>query len=234
MMSRQHRFDYLLSLLPALEPIGSMPPISKQELLHQVTQAHGPVQAVEAILLSDDLIQRQALLSQEKNPEELDLVILPTAVGQDEPALPDYLVPEAHREDQEDVRLAIDNVWAHYFRHTAAVAKKTRNRFLSAWVGFEVGLRNALAVARAQTLELDADAYLVCPELSVARDHNTLLSGWMNAPDPLSAMEFLDKIRWDWLEEHERWYSFKADELEVYAARLVLLHRWRRVAMEKA
>jgi hypothetical protein len=43
----------------------------------------------------------------------------------------------------------------------------------------------------------------------------------------------LDKARWDWLEEHGGWYSFGDCEVEVYAAKLVLLHRWRRILSEK-
>ena len=46
---------------------------------------------------------------------------------------------------------------------------------------------------------------------------------------PMTALEVLDKARWDWLEENGRWYSFNAAEIEVYAAKLILLHHWRRI-----
>jgi len=46
-------------------------------------------------------------------------------------------------------------------------------------------------------------------------------------------MEVLDKARWDWLAEHGNWYSFKAREIEVYAAKLILLHHWRRILTDK-
>ena len=42
-------------------------------------------------------------------------------------------------------------------------------------------------------------------------------------------MEALDKARWEWMEENGGWYSFQAQELEAYAAKLVLLLRWRRL-----
>ena len=47
--------------------------------------------------------------------------------------------------------------------------------------------------------------------------------------DPLAALEVLDRARWAWLQEQGQWYSFKADEIEAYAAKLVVLQRWRRL-----
>ena len=64
-------------------------------------------------------------------------------------------------------------------------------------------------------------------------DYSYILSVWSAASNPLSALEVLDKARWNWLEENGKWYSFSACEIEVYAAKLILLHRWRRILSDK-
>jgi len=162
------------------------------------------------------------------------LAVLSLDKGENESVLPDFLLPEETTEQQESTRLSVDGIWARYFYHAASVAKRTQSSFLKAWIGFEVGLRNALATARAQILDLDSVAYLVAPELAdKSTDFSHIVSEWSGASDPLTAQKVLDEARWDWFEEHGDWYSSSACEIEVYAARLVLLHRWRRILSEK-
>ena len=237
-MSKLHRYEYLLSILPTLEPIGSIPPLGKHGFLEQVIDSNGPVGTAEVLLLSDDLMQYQALLTEEIDKDQVDLVILSLDKREDENVLPDFLLPpesaEGAQEEKENERLNIDGIWARYFRHAASVAKRTRSSFLKAWIGFEVGLRNALATARAQTLELDPAAYLVAPELADRNtDYSHAVSEWSGASNPLTALRVLDEARWDFCEQHGGWYSFHACEIEVYAAKLILLHRWRRILSEK-
>lgn len=228
----------MLSALPSLDPIGSIPPLGKADLLNQVAGSKGPVQTVEIILLSDDLMQYQALLAREVEPDRVDLAILSLDKAEGEPVLPAFLLPdesEAQAEaEKENARLSVDAIWARYFRHAASAAKRSSSRFLKAWVGFEVGLRNALVAARCRNLELDPADYMVAPELGEkGGDYGSVVSAWSAAADPQAALEVLDRARWDWLEEHDGWYSFSACEIEAYAAKLVLLHRWRRILSEK-
>jgi len=237
-MRQLRRHEYLLSVLPSLEPMGSIPPLSKSDLLEQVRASKGPVRTVEMLLLGDDLTQYQALLAEEIERDQIDLAILSLDKAESEAVLPDYLLPqesaEGAEEEKENERLSVDGIWTRYFHHAASVAKRAGSRFLKAWIGFEVGLRNALVIARAGKLELDPAAYLVAPELTDKdTDYSDVMSAWSAASDPLNALEVLDEARWDWLEEHEGWYSFAACEIEVYAARLVLLHHWRRILSEK-
>ena len=233
-MSKLHRYDYLLSILPTLEQMGSIPPLSKHDLLEHVIGSNGPAGTIEMLLLSDDLMQYQALLAEEIEQDRTDLAILSLDKAENESVLPDFLLPEETTEKQESMRLSVDETWTRYFHHAASVAKRTRSSFLKAWIGFEVGLRNALVTARAQILDLDSAAYLVAPELADKNtDFSHIVLEWSGASDPLTALKVLDEARWDWLEEHGGWYSFNACEIEVYAARLVLLHRWRRILSEK-
>ena len=151
-MSRLRRYDYLLSVLPALEPMGSIPPMSKRDLLEQVAGSNGPVKTVEMLLLSDDLTQYQALLTEEITNDQIDSAILSLYKGESESVLPGFLLAEEATEEQQDNRSSVDAIWSRYFHHAASVAKRHGSRFLKAWIGFEVGLRNALVTARAHTL----------------------------------------------------------------------------------
>ncbi|NOR66913.1 MAG: DUF2764 family protein [Woeseiaceae bacterium] len=233
-MSTLRRYDYLLSVLPALEPIGSIPPMSKRDLLELVAGSNGPVKTVEMLLLSDDLTQYQALLTEEITNEQIDSAILSFDKAEHETVLPDFLLSEETTEEQQDNRSSVDAIWSRYFHHASSVAKREYSSFLKGWIGFEVGLRNALVTARAHTLELDPATYLVAPELADKdMDYSHIVSAWSAAVDPLAALEVLDKSRWDWLEERGGWYSFSACEIEVYAAKLVLLHHWRRILSDK-
>jgi len=203
-------------------------------LLEQVIDSKGPVETVEMLLLSDDLIQYQALLAEEIKEDRADLAVLAIKKAENEAVLPDFLLPEDGSDEQETERASADAIWSRYFHRAAFVSRRKGSSFLRDWVGFEVGLRNALVTARAHVLELDAAAYLVAPDLADQDiDYAHAISTWSAAPDPLAAQEALDKTRWDWLDKNEGWYSFSAREIEVYAARLVLLHRWRRIRSEK-
>jgi hypothetical protein len=233
-MNRIHRYEYLLSVLPALELIGSIPPMSKRELLERIIDTNGPVDSVEVLLLGDDLIQYEALLAEEIKQDEIDLAVISLDKAESEPVLPDFLLPEEGAHEQESKRISVDEMWSRYFRHAAYIAKRAHSGFLKAWIGFEVGLRNALVTARAHILELDSAAYLVAPQLADQdTDYSYVSSAWSSASNPLNALEVLDKARWEWLEENGKWYSFAACEIEVYAAKLMLLHRWRRILSDK-
>lgn len=208
--------------------------MSKSEFLAQVIDSKGPVETVEMLLLSDDLLQYQAFLADEIGTDRIDLAVITLDKAENEAVLPDFLLPEQDTDEQQGSRTAADAIWSRYFYHAASVAKRHGSEFLKSWIGFEVGLRNAIVTTRAHTLKIDAEAYLVAPDLADRDiDYTHTISTWANASDPLAAQEALDKARWEWLEENEGWYSFFAREVEVYAARLVLLHHWRRILSEK-
>ena len=233
-MAIAYRYDYLLSALVSLDTLNSAAPITKLELMQKVSQANGPVNTVKVILLSDDLVLREALLTGEIQPNQADFAVLTPSVSESNTlTLPDYLMPDNTDDTQDNTYKAIDDIWARYFRYAFKTAKQAKSTFLKAWVGFEVGLRNALSTARADTLDLDVQPYLVTPDLgSNDMDFSGIITQWSSASDPLGAMEILDKARWAWLEEYGLWYSCKADEIEAYAAKLILMQRWQRLASE--
>jgi hypothetical protein len=53
---------------------------------------------------------------------------------------------------------------------------------------------------------------------------------WSAGPDPLEAERALDAARWSWIDRHDAWFEFTADELVAYAARLAIMVRWQRRA----
>jgi len=218
---------YLITALPGLGELGSSPPVSLGELLEQVSVRPDAADVVRAILLGDDLLQRQAALAGEI--EQVAPAVLTVAQARNEEPLPFYLVGEGA--EAPPGRMPEDVVWAGYYRHAAQVARRRDSAFLGAWVAHEVAFRNALAEARAKALGLEAAGYLVAPELGgEGEDFAGVITEWGAAPNPLAGLRVLDAARWRWLDEHDPYFTFDIDELAVYAARLMLLHRWHRLA----
>ena len=221
---------YLLAALPGLGDLGTAPPLTGVELLEQVGESSSSRRLVEVIFLSDDLLQHQGLLAGEKM--EAELTVLTPGQGRNEEPLPDYLVISDEEDSRQQVML--DHIWQSYYDYAAAVAGKHGSSFLRGWIGYEVGLRNAIATSRSKALRLDVTEYLVRPELGQAEeDFGGLLNEWAAARDPLAGLRVLDAGRWDWLNNHDGWFTFGDDEAAAYAAKLMLLRRWQRISSEK-
>ena len=219
---------YLLTALPAMGEIESDPPMSPGEFLQRVGDDLKVRAEAEAIFLAEDLRQREALLAGEID-EPAPTVLTPAQVRDEAPLPGELAAPAGPAEDATAAQLAVDRVWGAYFRHLAALGR--RSEFLAAWVAHEVGLRNALAAARAKALGLDAQRYLVEPQFGEPEDEFTAVLGeWSAAATPLAALRALDAARWAWLVAHDGWFTFADDELAAYAAKLMLLHRWKRIA----
>ena len=218
---------YLLSVLPALPEFGGEPPLTPGELREHAQVGRGTAALVETVLLSDDLLQRQAYLAGEIKEVEPNVLSVGQVKG--EASLPVYLETQEEAGGAGGPMAGVDRLWEAYFRQGAAVGRRQGSGFLRAWVGYEVGLRNALARARAKALELDAAGYLVATDLAGEEDFGRLLSEWQVAETPLAGLELLDRARWQWLAENDAYFSFSDDELGAYAAKLMLLVRWRRM-----
>ncbi|MEJ2677846.1 MAG: hypothetical protein P8174_02085, partial [Gemmatimonadota bacterium] len=150
---------YLATVLPALGDLGSAPPVGLQDLVQQ-TQGL-PLQApVEAVVLSDDLNQRDAFLSGELlRPEP---AVLTRAQARGEAPLPEFLVTGV---PEDAGRLFVDATWAAYFRYASSLGRR-RGGLLARWVGSEIWLRNAMVAVRAKALGLEAELRVVTPELA--------------------------------------------------------------------
>ncbi|MCF8144976.1 MAG: DUF2764 domain-containing protein [Deltaproteobacteria bacterium] len=232
-MGRKHY--YLLTALPSLMQFGSAPPLGKSEFLTMVRDSGGPGSAVEVLLLGDDLLEREAVLSGEINLDEVDLSVLSAAQASGARPLPEFLIARGPQDEKVSREvLSVDILWGRYFHYAANMADRLGSRFLGDWVAYEVGLRNALARERAATLGLDARPYLVAEELgNPGAVFHRELEAWKRAPDPLAGLEALERVRWQWLEEQTPWYDFGDDEVLAYGAKLLSLLRWRRILRDE-
>ena len=226
---------YLLTALPGLGEPGADPPLTPRAMLEMLAPSPSAQQLASVIFLSDDLLLRQAVMSGEIPADQAEPVVLSAEQIRDEAPLPVFLANEARPDGQggqgesAGAQLGVDRVWALYFEHAARGARD--GEMLAEWVRYEVGLRNALAAARAKALGLDAARYLVAERLGRGEEeYAAVLGEWSAAANPLAGLKVLDAARWNWIAEHSRHFTFSDDELAAYAARLVILHRWKRIA----
>ncbi len=216
-----NRYFFILTALPTLPDLGEAPPMDLREFRQLTCEEAQAAAMVDAVLLEQDLLSREAVLAGEI--EQADGVVLTNEqVAGDEP-LPEFLTGPADRQH----RVAADAMWEAYYRYVRRSAAKYNSPFLREWTGFEVTLRNALAEERANKLGLDVHDYLIADDLVDETESMTeAVSAWAEAPDPLSALKVLDQRRRQWLEEHSRYFTFAVDELLAYARELVLVNRW--------
>ncbi len=220
-------FYYYLATLPTPGELGSEPPVSPAQLLELVANQRDLSESLRALFLRNDLLQRESLLAGEV--AEAKPIVLTPAQARNEAPLPAYLVRKA---DDSPMRIVpVDDLWELYFRRAILVARQSRCAFLAAWVGREVAVRNALVIARAERLGLEAKDYVVATDLEGPEEEpSSLISEWESATDPLAGTRVLIRAEWAWVAEHAGWFKFNLDEIVAYAAQLVLLERWQRLA----
>ena len=212
---------YILTALPTMAEFDGSPPLTPGQLLEYVAENASATTLLKVIFLSDDLLQRQAYITGEIT--EANPVVLSAAQVSNEEPLPDYLIGV---EEQEAAYIAGDEYWRVYYRYAAAAADRLGSSFVSAWVEYEVTLRNAIASARAKALNLDPSDYQLVTELAKSdEDFQSIISEWNNSENAVAGLRILDMARWDWLIRHDGWFTFDNDELAAYAVKLMLLSR---------
>jgi hypothetical protein len=219
---------FLLTALPPLGELGSVPPLGLAEILEHVAEAPGPRELLEVLYLAHDLLERESFLAGEK--EEPTPVVLSVEQAKNEAPLPEFLVPEPD-EERSERRVPEDVLWEAYSRYALERARRRKSAFLEAWIGIEVALRNALASTRAKAFGFEPSDYVVAEDLENREvDTSAIVAEWRQAHDPLEALRILDQFRWSWLAEHEGWFTFGDDEIVAYGTKLMLLERWNRLA----
>jgi hypothetical protein len=220
---------FFITTLPALGELGSQPPMGLADLIEHLGEQKSWREQVEALVLLDDLFQRESLLAGEI--KEVEPAVLTVQQARGEVPLPDMLVGDVPRD--RPVAIETDLLWENYFRYAHQLGRSEGSRFLVRWVEFEVALRNALATARARRLGLEEASYLVAAELAEEdEDLSPMVGEWEAAPTPLAGLRVVIRTRWSWIERHDAWFSFSVDELLAYVARVMLLEQWRRSAAE--
>lgn len=216
---------YHISALPGLPELGGTAPLTPQDLLAHLDGCPRARSLAEAVFLLDDLLLRESFLAGET--QEVAPIVLTAEQVRNEAPLPSFLEAEAN---QQDDRRSVDALWERAFHHADELGRSAGSTFLPAWVAHEVGLRNALARARSRRLGLDETEYLVAPDLADSEeDFSGILTEWGSAATPLAGLRALVSGRWRWIAEHDAWFTFSDDELVAYAAKLMLVHQWRRL-----
>ncbi len=228
---------FYITTLPALGDLGSVPSMGLADLLEHVEENRKWHQQLEALVLLDDLLQRESFLAGETDDVEPSVLSFQQVRG--EAPLPEALeaapVSNEFAAVDQPTALTTDWLWERYFRYVHQLGRSHRSRFLVQWVGFEVALRNRLAAARARQLGLNESDYVVAPDLAQPdEDLSPLLSEWETAPTPLAGLRVVIRARWWWLAQHDAWFSFRVDELLAYSARVMLLEQWRRTEEKEA
>ncbi len=216
---------YLITALEPLGRLGDEVPITFGQLLEHIAPSPGALQAIETILLGDDLLQSQALLAGEIS-EVQPSVLTPAQMRNEEP-LPEYLATTPDIAARRPA--SVDATWEAYYYHAWGIASAKPQSLLAGWIGFEVALRNALTARRAKALGLNEADYTIAEDLASQHNFTATLNEWAAAADPLAGLKVLDVARWTYLNQNDNWFSFDDDELVAYALKLMLITRWRRL-----
>jgi hypothetical protein len=209
--------------LPVPVRLEEPPPLTSRQLLMQAMTSPQAHALTEAVLLMDDLMQRESVLAGEG--KTVEPAVLTKAQVRNEEPLPVSIFGDAGVTGRKG-----DPVWAAYFEYAYDVARKHGSELLENWISFEVGLRNALARVRAEALGLDPEAYLVVPRLgNVQSEYSSVVSQWRAAEDAVDGQRILLQARWEWIWAHDGWFSFSEEEVAAYAVKLELLKQWQRL-----
>lgn len=102
---------------------------------------------------------------------------------------------------------------------------------LKEWNIFDMTLRNEIARQRASKMSKEPEKYIR------GENHQDPFlaqsAHWaISQESPIEAERFLDKIRWEKIEELARGHYFDMDFLITYALKLQILERWERINRE--
>lgn len=214
---------FLLSALPPLGDLATVPPLTPQALRDLLEGDDRD--AVDAVLLGDDLAQHAAFMAGEAF--EPSTAVLSPAQVRGQSRLPAPLAADATPLTAGD---PTDRLYARYFAHVVDAGRRTGVPLLGDWARYEVTLRQALAEVRAKLLGRTTDPNDLAADLDARpADVAPAVRDWLHAEDPLDGERRLERARWAWVGERDDWFGFSRTELVAYALRLVLLERcWTR------
>ena len=106
--------------------------------------------------------------------------------------------------------------------------KEERIPLLKKWKIFDISLRNELVRTRAVKKGKDPNKYLRLSDGS--GPFIAPLAHWVvNQDSPMDAERYLDKIRWEKIEEIKTGHYFDTEYLAAYGLQLQILERWDRI-----
>jgi len=113
-------------------------------------------------------------------------------------------------------------------RDDADALKEGKVSLLKKWGDFDKALRNELVRTRAVKTGKDPDNYLRTNE--GIDPFIAPLAHWaVNHDSPMEAEKYMDKIRWEKIEELKAGHYFDMEYLAAYGLQLQILERWDRI-----
>lgn len=109
-----------------------------------------------------------------------------------------------------------------------SLGKKITQPIIKDWIAFDAALRNELVKVRASRKHIEPAKYLRPDGYSGQAISHIALSAHRNT-SILDAERFLDRERWNFLEEQAVGHYFDLGFLIVYAYKLLILERWERI-----
>lgn len=121
----------------------------------------------------------------------------------------------------------VKNLWEGYFQYLLETASEKGSAFLRNFSEFEVGIRNAVAKQRAETLGLDSEAAQVASGENASLFHGLVMKA-SEAEDPMKRELVIDNERLSLYRELEGIDGFSIDALLAYIAGALLIDSWSR------
>ena len=109
------------------------------------------------------------------------------------------------------------------YKEENGLAPSTSSKLINRWKEWELALRLNLAKGRAQKLKLGGEAFSSVPEQP--SDAVTAARAALAIESPLEAELFLDKARWQAIENFQGLDTFSENAMYAYLLKLLLLER---------
>lgn len=164
-----------------------------------------------------------------------------------DPTFPSYLftfISEYFSIPAEDAFLHEDRLAALYYGY----AMKCKNKFISAWFGFNLTINNVLVALTARKFKMDAASLIVgdaevCESLRTSNARDFGLTGEVEILEQLVKIseteelvereKKIDQLRWNWMEEATFFNYFTIERLFVFLLQQEMIERWISLDKEK-
>ncbi|MBN1944310.1 MAG: DUF2764 family protein [Bradymonadales bacterium] len=222
------KYYRLMSIMLKLPEVPDVPPIELKAAVDQIMEAvdEADRRGVVALLEFLDCRNLEARLQGVEVFD--DRAVFSRAALEERVDLPAYMTDflELYESGAIAESYPFDALWRAYFGHLLRVAEEARSSFLQEWAGFEITLRDALVLLRAEDLGEKGEPRLSGVLTEEGESHLTLLSAYAEASNPLEGERVLDRGRLKKIEAISGIDPFSADAVLAYLAALLILDRW--------
>jgi hypothetical protein len=111
--------------------------------------------------------------------------------------------------------------------------KDRKHRSVERWIQSDTALRNEMVKSRAGRRHTDPATYLR-PDTYTGPSFAPVVAAAELSPSILEGEKLLDQKRWNVLDELATAHYFDLDALIVYAYKLLILHRWKKIRSANA